>query len=124
MKWDIDKAILALEAAGGPGTVLERILINPEDEAVQKTLGLKLSVADRAKAKKMGQQLVAAWAMGVGKSATRKLFFYAWTIREAYLMARRGLKKLSPSDLAWYGVAIPKKRNSFAAAKRKKKTRV
>lgn len=119
MKWDIDKALKGLESSGTQGTLFERILINPEDQGVLSNLGLKLTPALKAKMKSESLQLLPAWALGVGKSAQRKLFFHAWTLREAYLKARRGVKKMTPSDLAWYGLTVPKKSNSYAAAKRK-----
>lgn len=123
MKWDIDKAISAMEATGGPGSVIERILVNPENQGVLANLGLKVSPALKAKAKEQNLQLVPVWAFGIGKSAQRKLFFHAWTIREAYLKARRALKTMSKSDMEWYGVARPRKSNSYMSAKRKHKPR-
>ena len=120
MKWDIDKALLALEASGSPGSVLERVLVNPEDTPLLTSLKLKVP----PKVKNQNLQLVPVWCLGLGKSAQRKIFFHAWTIREAYLRARRGLKAMTKGDLEWYGVAVPRKSNSYAAAKRKAKRRV
>jgi hypothetical protein len=118
MKWDIDKAIRALETSNGPGTVLERVVINPQDVGLLAILDLKLTPKQWAKAEKENLQTAVVWAFGIGRLAQRKLFFHAWTIREAYLKARRKLKTMSKGDLEWYGVQLPKKSNSFAAAKR------
>ncbi len=123
MKWNIDKAIEALEGTPAPGSVIERVLVNPDDAELLGNLKLKLTPAIRSRVNNENLQLVPVWCFGVGKLAQRKLFFHGWTIREAYLLARRSLKEMSKSDLEWYGVAVPRKSNSYAAAKRKHKPR-
>jgi hypothetical protein len=115
MKWDIDKALQQLEHPGTSGTVVERVLIRVDDDSTVKRLGLKF------KKGLTGYQIV--WVLGLGKLSQRKLFFHGRTIREAYLEARRGVKKMSAADRDWYGIPAPKKRsNSYASARRKKKS--
>jgi hypothetical protein len=119
MKWDIDKALDALENTGAPGTVIERIQVDPEDEVVLKQIALKVTPGVRRKYE--SQRYFPVRVVGIGKLQERKLWFHGWTIREAYLRARRAIMKMSASDLAWYGVVPKKKRNSFTTARRKRK---
>jgi hypothetical protein len=115
MKWDIDKALALLEDPGTSGTSLDRILIHVADAEGMKRLGLKF--------RKTGGYAI-VWALGLGKLAQRKIFFHGKTIHEAYLKARRAVKKMSATDRAWYGIPTPKKRsNSYASARRKAKPR-
>jgi len=113
MKWDIDKALTKLEDPATTGTSLDRILLRLDDTEAMKRLGLK---------PKKTEGYAVAWAIGIGKQAQRKLFFHGFTIREAYLKARRFVKTMGPEDRAWYGIPAFKKRsNSFATARRKRK---
>lgn len=117
MKWDIDKALSALES-GGSGTIIETLQVDLTDTLVLKQLGLKPTPYIR----RTYERFAPVRVLGVGKLQARKLFFHGWTIREAFLKARRTLQQLSKSELDWYGVVIVKKRNSFASARRKKRT--
>lgn len=113
MKWDIDKALRALEHLETSGTSLDRILVRLDDTEGIKRLGLVTK-------KTSGYSTV--WALGLGKLSQRKLFFHGWTIREAYLKARKAVKKMPSDDLVWYGIPTLKKRsNSYASARRKRK---
>jgi hypothetical protein len=112
MKWDIDKALRQLEDPRASGTAIDRILVDATNP--QLLADLRLTTP------KTSETAAVAWAVGIGKSAQRKLFFYGWTIREAYLKARREVKKMTLSAREGYGIPTPKKRsNSYASARKK-----
>lgn len=115
MKWDIDKALKALELDYiVPGTSFNRVLL---DVSLMEEKGLKPTAQEK------GRECIRVWSMGIGRLLEAKEFFYARTIREAYLKARRFLKKLNPQELEVLGVQLPKRSNSYMAAKRLKQRR-
>lgn len=115
MKWDIDKALRSLEDPHSAGTSVDRTLIDVSHTQLLADL--------RLKAPKGAEGSMLVWTLGIGKLAQRKLFIHGWSIREAYLKARRIVNKMTVSDRTWYGIPTPKKRNSYASARRKAKPR-
>jgi len=114
MKWDIDKALRNIEATDIPGTDIQRLLL---DITLFETYGVKPTPEQ---VQRKGGYV---WCLAIGKQLQRKLFFYGNEIHEAYLKARRQVKKLTPEECMFYGVKVPKKRNTYASAKRKKGAR-
>ena len=111
MNWDIDKALTALEDSSIPGTAINRVLM---DLDTMKREGIKPTPAQ------VERKCGFVWGLSIGRQNDRKVFFHAHTIHEAFLKARRALKKASPAEREFFGVKIPKKRNSYASARRKK----
>lgn len=113
MKWDIDKALSLLEIPGTAGTCIDRVLVGLRDTGTIERLGLT--------SRKTSEGHAMVWALGLGKLANRKVWFYGWTIREAYLKAKKAVKKMSTEDLCWYGIQPPRsKKNSFISARKRK----
>lgn len=112
MKWDIDKALKALELEYiVPGTSFSRVLL---DVGLMEREGMKPT------AKEKEDRSIRAWCFGIGRLLEAKEFFYGRTIREAYLKARRFLKKLNSQQREVLGVQLPKRSNNYMAAKRLK----
>lgn len=113
MKWDIDKALKALEGEGVPGTIFSRTLLYDADTI------RRANIKGSEEEVKHG---VVVWTLGIGRAQTPKFFVYGRTIRTAYLQARRIIKGMSPQAREAYGIKAPKKgANSFASARRKRK---
>lgn len=109
-KWDIDKALLAVEASLIPGTSISRVTLSGV-ELMERELG-KLRDEERQKG------YVAVWSLGLGRLHEPKRFIYGRTIREAYLRARRVLKKMGPEEKVFLGVQVPKKTGPRALRRR------
>lgn len=101
MKWDIDKALIALEASGIAGTTLTRVMVSGEDMMKEK-IG-RITDEERA------QGYAKVWCLALGKLDERKLFVYDHTIHSAYLKARKVVRMLSDEDLKFLGLRRPKK---------------
>lgn len=83
MRWNIDKSLALLEVGQSvPGTILQRTIM---DTSLMAQEGLK----PKPEHVERGHGVV--WSLGVGLAYERKLFFHGYTIREAYLRARKGL---------------------------------
>lgn len=102
MKWDIDKALEALEDSGIAGTTFTRAMVETE-ALIQEKLG-HVTAAERAKG------YAKVWCLGLGKMNERKLFIYGRTIRSACLRARIIVRQLTPEELRFFGLRAPKKR--------------
>jgi hypothetical protein len=109
-KWDIDKALRALEASMIPGTSIIRVTLGGA-ELMQRELG-ELTDEERQ------NDFANVWSLGLGRLNERHRFIYARTIREAYLRARRILKEMSPEEKAFFGVQAPKKPGPKAVRRR------
>lgn len=110
MKWDIDKALamLAADNLNIPNATLHTILVD----------GGRLSGDLKGLKPHKDKSLVKC--LGLGRLGGPMVHFYGWTVREAYLLARKGLHSMSAEELNHYGLKSPKKRkNSYAAARRK-----
>lgn len=117
MKWDIDKAIRALENADAPDTSVNYVYT---DIAFAESHGVKPTAEQR---QRNGARLC---CLAMGRTHASKIFAYGQTFREAYLKMRAAIKKMNRQDLDYFGVQIPQKSNSYMAArkqhgKRKKK---
>lgn len=116
MKWDIDKVLAQLEHATNPGTIVERIMVLVDNKQVLSDLGLKRPKTDK--------KVVFAWCLSLGMLQCRKHMVYGWTIREAFLKARRDVKLMTPEVRKFFDIPAPKKRsNSYASARRTAKPR-
>lgn len=114
MKWDIDKALKALEGEGFPGTVICRVLLSGGDIIQRSNIPKPTE-----KELEFG---VKAWSLGLGRAQSPKFFVFGRSIRSAYLQARKIIKKMNPKAREAYGIKAPKKNaNSFASARRKHK---
>lgn len=102
MKWDIDKALRALEDSTVPGTSVGRVVLSGV-ELMEREVG-RLTAEEREK----GYVLV--WCLGLGKTYERKVFVYGRTIRAAHLRARKVVKTMTPDEREFYGVKGPKAR--------------
>ena len=113
MKWDIDKALRALEDSQIPGTTVSRVFLYGTE--TMERAGLVPT------AEELTKDSIFAWCLALGKIQERKLFVYGRTIRSAYLKARKIIKSLSAEDLAFFGLKAPNRSNSFLAARGLKK---
>lgn len=102
MKWDIDRALTALEDTGAAGTSISRVDIMGADE-MERLLG---NVTDTERAK----EGILVWCIALGALRGPKLFIYGRTIRAAYLRARKVIRRLSPEDLMVYRLRVPTKK--------------
>lgn len=112
MKWDIDKALERLRAddVQVPNTTLHSILVD----------GGRLQGSLSNHGLKPRKDKFIVRCLGFGRMGGPMLHFYGWTIREAYLNARKALRNLPANELAHYGIRTPKKRsNSYASARKK-----
>jgi hypothetical protein len=113
-RWDIDKALTDLEDSETPGSSAAR-------QFMDITLFEKHKIKPtRAQVESRGGFI---WCLALGRYHDRKLFVYAARIREAYLRARRQIKSMSVAERASYGLKMPSKSNSYAVARRKKKSK-
>jgi len=114
MKWDIDKALKALEDGSRiSGTTVSRIQISGEDHALK--FGIRFTAAERER----GCAFV--WCLALGIIQLPKLFFYDREIHGAYIKAKKAIKNLSDDELLYYALRKPRRSNSFMAAKSLKK---
>lgn len=102
MKWDIDRALEALEDSGIAGTTFTRVMVETE-ALIQEKLG---HITDEERAKGYAK----VWCLGLGKMNERKLFIYGRTIHSTYLRARIIIKRLTVEELRFFGLRAPKKR--------------
>ena len=111
MKWDIDKALRALEC-DVPGTSISRVMA---DVPFMELHGFKVTDQERAR----GGSLI--WGIALGRLMEPKSFFYGRGIREAYLRARKFIRSLNDQQRKELGVRLPRKSNTYLAAQRKSK---
>ena len=102
MRWDIDKKLSDLLASGAADP---SITIANLDRAQWQSQGLSLP-----KRVDVGQSWIKVWCIALGYSNQDKLVTYGFTIREAYLKARKAIKSLTPEELQAYGLKGPKKK--------------
>lgn len=115
MKWDIDKAIRALENSGISGTGVNRVFCS--DRHTMERLGVR---------PRKGEEQALLWCIGFGKIPSSKAEFHDHTIRGAYLRARKAIRKFSKLELEHYGIRVPQRSKGYLEARklrrRKKKT--
>jgi len=116
MKWDIDKALTALEDSQIPGTTISRVFL------------YGVEIMDRAgivpTAEELAKDSIQAWCLALGRIQEHKLFIHGRTLRAAYLKARKVIKKLSSEELVHYGLKKPKYSKGFEEARKfRKKTK-
>jgi len=83
MKWDIDRELRRLEPETAAGTTINRVLA---DIASMKQHGVEPTPAQLANG------CGTIWVVGLGFIHQPKAFFYAQTIRKAFLKARQAYK--------------------------------
>jgi hypothetical protein len=83
MKWDIDRELRCLEPETAKGTTIQRLLVGID---FMERHDIKPTAAEIANGCGM------IWSVGLGFSHQPKAFFYAQTIRKAFLKARRAYK--------------------------------
>lgn len=83
MKWDIDRELRRLEPETAAGTTINRVL---SDLAAMKRHGVEPTPEQVAKG------CGTIWVVGLGFIHEPKAFFYAQTIRKAFLKARKAYK--------------------------------
>lgn len=111
MRWDIDKAIEALEESGISGTLMQRVTVSGA-ELLEQHLGKALRDEDRARG------YARVWCLGLGKENERKLFIYGYRLHTAFLKARQVVRRLSKEELEFYGLAQPQRRGKVQPRKR------
>lgn len=114
MKWNIDKALTALESSNLPGTSVQRVTVSGV-ELLEQHLGKELRDEDRQRG------YAHLWCLGLGRESHRKLFIYGYEIRTAYLRARRVMRRLPKEDLEFFGLARPRKRKKAPSLKPKRR---
>jgi hypothetical protein len=100
MKWDIDKALKALEDSDVCGTAITRVVLSSV-ELLEHKLG-------RLTAEERSNGYAPLWCLGLGRSDQRKVFIYGRTIRAAHLRARKVVKAMTPEERAFFGVKVPR----------------
>lgn len=90
MKWDIDKALAALEDSGIAGTTITRVMIETP-ELIEEKLG-NVTEAERTAG------YAKAVCLALGKMSERKIFIHGRTIHSAYRRARLVVRRRSPGD--------------------------
>lgn len=113
MRWDVDKALRALEDSIIPGTGFQRVTMSGL-EMLEEHLGKELRDEDR----KRGYAHL--WCLGLGCQTQRKLFVYGYTVRTAYLRARKIVRKLPQEDLTLFGLVRPRKRKKAPSLQRRR----
>jgi hypothetical protein len=83
MKWDIDRELRRLEPETAAGTTINRVLM---DVASMKRNGVEPT------AEHLANGCGTIWVVGLGFIQEPKAFFYAQTIRKAFLKARQAYK--------------------------------
>ena len=119
MKWDIDKALLALEPESCQGTALQRAVVDVKllttaPEAYRLRYG---GGKIRPTAEELERGRVLLWCLSIGLSYAPKAMFYARTIRGAYLQAVRAVKESKLDS------ATPWGRQDFTPPKPRAKSR-
>ncbi len=141
MKWDIDAALKQLSDGAKSTPLLTLALVTNEFLAAQglrvprskrgvvclcnpKTasdairLALNLSCPVHGKDREEHH----VWCIALGRVYQAKVFVYGFSIREAYLRARRMVKAMSKAEQAELGLRAPKKGGSFQGSRKKKTT--
>lgn len=113
MKWDIDKAIAALEDSTIAGTLMGRVTISGV-ELLEQHLGKTLRKEDRERG------YAKVWCLTLGKENERKLFIYGYNLHTACLKARRIVRELSQEDLDFFGLKTPRRRKRAATRARRR----
>ena len=89
-KWDIDRELARLEPDRCPGTTIQRatldvkLLTNPAYKSRYGNIEPTMDELDRG--------WVRTWCLAIGFEGSPKAFFYARSIRSAYLQARKAAK--------------------------------
>ncbi len=111
MKWDIDKALVPLEPELSKGTALTRVLLSFDE---LRRLGFKVKPETAG--------FTEAWCLTLGKTRGPKLAYYGFGIHEAFLKAKKDIRRLKGKEaLTVVGLKPPrKKRNSFVSARKLK----
>ncbi len=103
--WDVDKALLALEAyisttcLGTPGTSITRVLL---DVSLMRDMGLKIAPGEK------NRQSVFVWALSVGPMLAPKTLFYGRTVHEACRRATKTLRADKATTRQLNAKATPK----------------
>jgi hypothetical protein len=111
MKWDIDKALGTLELET-PGTTAQRVIMSA---SLMKQHKLRVSKDDLER----GSRII--WCLALGPLHLPKASFYGITIREAYLTARRFVKKASEQELLDMGIERPVYSKGYLEARKQRK---
>lgn len=114
MKWDVDKAIAVFEPESCPGTAFTRAYL-PLNTMVQHKIKPTPADIERGGAN--------VWCLSIGISYAPKAFFYARTMREAFLRARRSINQKNLAKHTPWGVQPfePKIKKSKARKKTSRK---
>lgn len=113
MRWNIDKELAQFEPETAAGTSITRIIM---DLTMMKREGITPTAAQIER----GTGVI--WCLGIGYCYSPKAFFYAQTIRSAFLKARRAAKAKQLAVHTPWGVQnfLPKlKRHKPKERKRK-----
>ncbi len=83
MKWDIDRELSRLEPETAAGTTIQRVLM---EVATMVRHGVEPTPLQKQRG------FATVWVVGLGFLNEPKAFFYAQTIRKAFLKARKAYK--------------------------------
>jgi len=119
-KWDIDKELARLEPDSCPGTTIQRatldvkLLTNPAYKTRYGNIEPTLDELNRG--------WVRTWCLAIGFEHAPKAFFYARSIRSAYLQARKAAKSDKLAEATPWGRQdfSPPKRTANKKAKAKR----
>jgi hypothetical protein len=100
-KWDIDRNLKLLEPESAPGTIVQRCIVDVKLLVNTDTKARYGNIVPTSEEIERGHLLL--WSLGIGYAGQPKSFFYARTIRKAFLQARKAAKASQLSEHTTWG---------------------